>query len=392
MKKFSGIEFKKKHNNKKFYKLTTESEHDYGFQYNTGVNIYSKPIKSYYSSGLEFVNELGLFFQISKTIDKNNVKYIREVEILDDSIIYAIKNKFKTDKFSLGERIEIIDFHLWNDIDFCLKAVEVNNKNINFVKNISPDFIIKLLKIQLLKHKSNEYIFDFLISKIKNLDINNILNIKKAIITKYPHKFNNIIGDNQEQELCELGVKLLGSNIQYVNEQTTNQCWNAIEGNSENIKYIKNPTKSMLINVIKENSKNIKIIDSNFLDDDLSNFISQKYPKKAITLTKGTTPINKFKILITEHDKLEFVTTIKALLAQISITTGKENKLVIALEIMDYCIENLDFLKANPKFGKVVIKKLEEFKNGGDFTEQQSKYYLDKITNYCGDHYFDDTE
>ena len=99
----SGLEFKLKYPNTDFYKLTNEDENHNRFQFKDGLNIdfnTFNPTGSCSKGGLYFTE----YDKISLWINYNfqNMKYIRKVEILDDSKVYIEENKFKADKFILN--------------------------------------------------------------------------------------------------------------------------------------------------------------------------------------------------------------------------------------------------------------------------------------------------
>ena len=131
----SGSEFKLKYPNTDFYKLTNEDENHNEFQFKDGLNIDSNtfnPTGSCTKGGLYFTehDKIGLWI----IYNRQNMKYIRKVEILDDSKVYIEENKFKADKFILRERILLEDFASWNDDEFCKIAVEKNVFALKYVK------------------------------------------------------------------------------------------------------------------------------------------------------------------------------------------------------------------------------------------------------------------
>jgi hypothetical protein len=149
----SGKEFKEKYPNTAFYKLTNEYEYENGFYFKDGLNIYTPAFNPFnlfgYSSdyGLYFteVNKIGTGLNIVFYYDcedpwecpayHTEMKYIREIEILDDSLICTKHGDFfKANKFVLKKRILLKDFSLWNVEKFCKLMVEQNSRALEFAK------------------------------------------------------------------------------------------------------------------------------------------------------------------------------------------------------------------------------------------------------------------
>jgi hypothetical protein len=135
----TGKKFNELYKDTKFYKITNESECHYNFQYKDGLN---EDFIKFNPSG--YCNPGGLYFT-----ELNKIGYyleygcnIREVKILDDSLIYIENNKFKTNKFYLEKKILLKDFEYWNDINFC-KIIK--KQTYEFFKYINPKFQTKEL-------------------------------------------------------------------------------------------------------------------------------------------------------------------------------------------------------------------------------------------------------
>ena len=115
----SGSEFNKQFADKKFVKLTTETENHNGFQFKTGLNIDTvtfDPSGECQPGGIYFC-EIDKFYQWISYNDKICVNY-REVTMPDDAKVYIETNKFKADKINLGEKKDI-----WSDEKMCELAV-----------------------------------------------------------------------------------------------------------------------------------------------------------------------------------------------------------------------------------------------------------------------------
>ena len=174
----SGAEFKKKYPNTEFYKLTNETECHNEFQFKDGLNvdIVSFNPKGECSKGGLYFTEL---YKIGMWTNYIEIKYIRKVEILDDSLVYIENNKFKTDKFFLHEKALLENFPYWNDEYFCKVAVTQDGLVLQYVKE-------------------------------------------------------------QTEEICKLAVQENGLALQYVQEQTEDICRLAVRQNHMATRYFKN--------------------------------------------------------------------------------------------------------------------------------------------------------
>ena len=127
MTELTGSEFKAKYLKTKFYKLTNESEIHNGFHYMDGLNIDTQNFNP-----SEQCSKCGLYFTELNKIDtwisnrRENIKYVREVEILDDSLVYIEENEFKADKFYLHPKLSLELFKC---------AVQQNGIPLKYVKS-----------------------------------------------------------------------------------------------------------------------------------------------------------------------------------------------------------------------------------------------------------------
>lgn len=360
---YIGKKFKETFPNKKFYKITNESEKHYDHQYTDGLNCDSNKLRAITcSNGLYFTNKENLLYWIEQKFNGSCAKYLREVEILDDSIVCVEdeKNgKFKTDMFFLHKRTEISDCDVWNDLEFCKMALKKDKKYMTYIKNTSDEIYLELLSLG--------YVTDV-------VDIQNrSLALKMSILKNFPGKFKDM--NDQTLELCNLAVKLDNSNIQYVDEQTLEQCWISLRKNPYNFKYIKYPTIEMTIFALVCNPNNICYVKNK--TEDLTNLILQ------LSKESDDNALNVNNIDQNIYDENEFMSTIKDYLKKIEHAIGKMNKKKLTLELFDCIISNLQILKKYDNFRIGVINKLKEFKKDGDYLDFEANYYLNEINNYC---------
>ncbi len=127
-----------------FYKITAEGENEKNQPLVDGLNVIPLSQKNGYCDG-------GITFNIQDNLFKglNNYavtyKYIREVEIPDDAMIFIDYNSFRSDKLILKERKDLSESDIWNDINFCKDILLCDHKYITFIKNPPHELLDWLL-------------------------------------------------------------------------------------------------------------------------------------------------------------------------------------------------------------------------------------------------------
>lgn len=362
MKIYTGLDFNNAFSNKKFYKVTNIDETHYGLTYKTGLNVDTKNFTTDgCKNGLYFTDKANLLNWIDKKLGGNNkvATFLREVVILDDSIVLienAKMGKYKTNKFILKEACNIFDSDVWNDIDLCIAAIKKNKKYLQLIKNNSDEYYLKLEKLGFQECNVSYY---------KNKPFETKLNF----LQKNPTKFNEL--EDYTEEMCDAAVKILGSNIQYVNDQTEKQCWFALQYDPKNIKYLKQPTVEMITYAVQHNSTIFDSLDDIYKSPKL---IKLKYyfdEYKKIDYPKIDEQDNHELYAVTQHATY--------LLAKIEETCEKINKKMLSFELFNYLMRNLEIIKSYTYFRNTLIEKLKEFKRSDDFLDWEVDYYLEKI-------------
>jgi len=104
----TGIQFNKLMKKMTFVRLTNKNEIHRTIHYVTGENIDIVPFNSTNEkSGLYFIELEQMYNWLNYSPDIGEMYWIRKVTIPNDALIYVEKNKFKTNKFILSERIKI---------------------------------------------------------------------------------------------------------------------------------------------------------------------------------------------------------------------------------------------------------------------------------------------
>ncbi len=287
----TGKEFKSLHSDMKFYKLTTFTENYNGFQFKDGLNIYKRLTDDeiyfteiYEQESLSSQSDINIY--TGEVYHDEMMEYIREVEILDDSIIYINDNTYKTDKFILGQRKKLFEHELFcksavqrdghvlryvkeQTEEICKLAVQQHGMALKYVKN-QTDEICKLAVQQqgcALKHvkeqtdeicklamKQNRLATKY-IKKTIILELKYITNQTEEMCKLFVQKNGCALQSvkNQTDEICKIAVKQNGCALRYVEIQTDEICKIAVKQNGMALQYVKNQTEEICIKAIEQN-------------------------------------------------------------------------------------------------------------------------------------------
>lgn len=223
---YTGEEFNKLSNGKLYYKLTNLNEVHNEFQFEDGLNIDTVPFSPTGECGRG-----GLYFT-----DKENFHhwigshtYVRLVTLPDDAKIYIENNKYKTDKFILGERRPIID-----DPVAIMSVLHSNPSRIQHIVTQTKELCeyvlsVSLANIQYIREPTEE-----MIERVLKDDMSLIRYIKKQTselanraIEASPRYLSFI--ENQTEELCEKAIRKDGHAIDYVKNKTNRLCMIAFQ-------------------------------------------------------------------------------------------------------------------------------------------------------------------
>lgn len=242
-----GENFNKLYCNKIFYKRINLNYKHFDFTYKHGLNI--DHIKF---NPMGKCNPGGLYFS---DIDKILLYiytdcYICKVTIPDDAYVYIEDYKFKADRIflDLENKVKIRDFYIWNDNEFCCKAVKEYGWPLKFIN-------IEFQTKELCETAINKYggkLLEYICDKFHTEELYKLAVQKDGIalqFVKTPFK---------TQEICLMAVKEYWWAIRYVDEifQTEEICLMALEKNIYLIKFIYKSrfTEKICNFIIKQNS------------------------------------------------------------------------------------------------------------------------------------------
>ena len=265
----TGLEFKQLYKTE-FYKILKNNLIHYDHQYIDGINICLEefnPNGECSSGGLYFVefNKISLWLNYTKEL-----KYIVKVDILDDSLIYVEKNKFKANKFliDLSKKYEINDFLRFTN--FC-KLNDEQFMNEEICRNMIQKNAMNLSSIP-FKFRTKE-LCELAIKK----DSHAISCINTKLIKGEPTSLNHL-SNEQIEEVCKLVIMKEPSFLQHIIDQTEELCMLAIKKNGHALQFVKPEfmTEKICKLAVQQNSNALKYVPSKFMTEEIRNIAENK--------------------------------------------------------------------------------------------------------------------
>lgn len=219
----TGLQFKEATPGKIFYKLTNAAECHFGFKYKTGYNedhLPFNPKGTCSAGGLYFTeyDKIGLWIGSCGW-------YMRQVEIIDDSLVYIEQNKFKTNKFILREKQTINDW-INASLDNALHVVRTNGYAIFSVLNQTEAICLEAIQKNIGA-----------LSCIKSTYQTEAVCLAAVRINGMALEL--IHSRNQSEAICLAAVQQNGFALQHVIQQTETICLEAVRHNAKLLYYVK---------------------------------------------------------------------------------------------------------------------------------------------------------
>uniref|UniRef100_A0A6C0EAE2 DUF4116 domain-containing protein n=1 Tax=viral metagenome TaxID=1070528 RepID=A0A6C0EAE2_9ZZZZ len=248
---YSGKKFNELTKGKKFYKLTNEYDTHFSFKYKNGLNIDTNkfnPANTCSSGGLYFTDSSN----VSYWYDRFNYeyKYIREVTVPNDALVYVEDLKYKADKIVVSGKSLIEKSDIWKNNDF----------------------------INSLTHKMIEEYFPKLKHQNKNL--------VKKVLHMIPEYIDFV--KNRTVEYCRISLEKYGDAIKYIKNPTDDDYIKIIQRDISFLKYIKNPSAKVLEYVVRNYEDALNFIPNPSID--LIKLSLEEFPS-AIKFVKQTDEI-----------------------------------------------------------------------------------------------------
>jgi hypothetical protein len=264
MSTLTGSQFNSKFEKNKFIKLTNKTEIHNGFQFKTGLNIDNLPFEpsgKCRKGGFYFCNEFDSYRWL-KYSGQTMVHY-RYVTIPDDAQVYDEGDKFKCDRFVLGEKNTInSDFgkptipEMWEDYNYCKNAFHYDMTLLKFCKN--PEFQLEAVKITPLSLLYIEEPTMLMCLTGVEKSPHALHYIKRQnfgmwskAVQCYPESLKAIT--EQTSELCLIAVKKNGLAIKYVRHQTPEISLCAVNQNALALEFVKEQTSELCLAAVQAN-------------------------------------------------------------------------------------------------------------------------------------------
>ena len=206
-----------------YFIVLDEKLSNYDFDYQLGLNIDTK----YFDD----CPNRGIYFYESKNVPLwlNYGSNLAFISIPEDAEVVHFNDKSKTSKVVIEKIINVKDWEMWENEEFCLKAVKLYTKSLKFVKNQTDDIVL-------------------------------------AAIKKNPNSLELV--KNQNETICLQAVKRDGKALQYVKDQTDEICLEALKNEGNALEDVRNQTDVLCLQAIKQNGNSFEFIKNkrNFID------------------------------------------------------------------------------------------------------------------------------
>jgi hypothetical protein len=224
--------------NKKFVKLTNQTEIHNEYQFKDGLNI-------------------------------DTVKFNPQDKCKAGGFYFIEEKKFKSDKIFLCERKEIFnDYELCKQmikkdgyiikyienpsIELCKLALEETEYSIQYIKNPTKEILLDVLK---KNPRITEYLKKYFMSYLNDIEI--CENIGKWYFDDIKFISDPI---NQTPIFCESLVKKNGLFLKYIKDKTPELCRLAVEQNSNALRFIKDQIPELCEIAVKNDGNAIRFI------------------------------------------------------------------------------------------------------------------------------------
>ena len=279
-----------------FAKLVTEDDSQkYNVKLKDGLN--EIPLKQNYGfidGGINFFDKDNFLEALKKSY---NCKYLRKVELPDESNIFIDDKEYIADKVILGEKILIEDLKEWDNNEFCERALKIDAKFMKYIKTITPETQLNMIlkdpnAIEIIRNPTEEMQLiavkysSWLVQKIDNPTTKVIL----LATENYPYVLRyikNIPEDaiyeliGKKPELIEYFTELSeeiycgilkdnGQLLKFVTKQTQTICDIAFINTKEAFRYVKKQFKTfdMCFEAVKFNGLFLDLVpDIHFLTE-----------------------------------------------------------------------------------------------------------------------------
>jgi len=215
----------------RYYRLTNHEENHRGMQYADGLNqdiVEFRPNGKCSEGGMYFLSEANLWRFNELVSLPDELVWIRQVSFPVDARIWDEGNKYKCDRFILGQRKRLSatenlhTFIDWSSSTVCLAAVQENWLALQYVEEQTAELCLAAVR-------QNGYARQFV--------------------------------KEQTTKLCLAAVQQDGYALQYVEEQTAELCMAAVQQNGWALKCVKEQTTAVCLASVQQDGRALQLVE-----------------------------------------------------------------------------------------------------------------------------------
>jgi DNA-dependent RNA polymerase auxiliary subunit epsilon len=258
-----NLHLDKPNDKKQYVKILIDDMKHHDFQYKEGLNVDIHKFTPYgecQKGGLYFCELSDAYLYLCYG------SLIADVEIPLDANVYHEKNKLKANKIILKNIRPIKEHEIWNNLEFCEKAVNKSAHYIEYAKVQTKELCLLSIAthaphIRYIKNQTLEMCM-FAIGSDPSLIqyiTDQTPDLCKMAIVKDGKAMQYI--KNQTDELCRFAINQNGYNIKYIRDKTPELCKLAVSVCPSSIRYINDQTSELCKTAVENDAYNIRFID-----------------------------------------------------------------------------------------------------------------------------------
>lgn len=218
-------------------------------KYDTIYTIYNILDKTYKINGgleLEDYNNIHSVIGYGHSYPKGYQEYYRKAILLPECKVYINKHNITVDKVELDGKIKIEDLKIWEDIEFCKKAITCDANLIKHFKNLNEEKLIAIVSVE-------GYSIEFIEDPSEEVQL--------AAVSEKGHSIRYIKSKNISESVKLAAVKRSPLAIKYIKNPSEEVQITAVSKNGDAIMYIKDPSEEVLIAAVKQRGSALSLVN-----------------------------------------------------------------------------------------------------------------------------------
>ena len=191
----------------------------------------------------------GLFFCREEDIPNflDNSSKLAFISIPDDAKTFFAGSRNQADKIVITKIIDLKDWEMWDNKDFCIKAVQLRPKIARYIKN--PEILFAIITW-------NPRALQFIENQTEAMCL--------EAVSREPYTLRFV--KNRTDKICLEAFKREPLTLRFIENQNERMCLEAVERNGYALQYVKNPTIYMCL-VAKNQNDWISLYALNLMED-----------------------------------------------------------------------------------------------------------------------------